>query len=89
MMLKYWGLVLLWAACAACSSSGETKPSGDVPAPALSATSARSRTTSKETTRKEQPGLAEDQVRVPLFVVPGDAMVEVDDVVVRRRNGTI
>ena len=55
----------------------------------MSATPLRARTTPNVSTRKEQPALADDEVRVPLFVLPGDALVEVDDVVVRRRNGTV
>lgn len=89
MMAKNYGAVLILVTCIGCGSAGETKAGGDAPAAAVSAASVRSRSTSKESTRVERPQLAEDQIRVPLFVVPGDAIVEVDDVVVRRRNGTI
>ncbi len=75
--------------CVGCGSASETKAQGDSAAPAISATPSRTRQTPNEVTRKEQPTLADDEVRVPLFVLPGDAMVEVDDAVVRRRNGTV
>lgn len=72
-----------------CGLAGETNAQGDAAAPAMSAMPSRIRPTPNESTRKEQPVLADDEVRVPLFVLPGDAVVEVDDVVVRRRQGTI
>lgn len=81
-------LFLICAAMVGCSSSGETK-AWDAGAPSSSAAPTRARLTSKESSRVEQPVLAEDQVRVPLFVLPGDARVEVDGVQVRRRQGTI
>jgi len=87
--MKYAVLTLIGVTCWGCGSAGETKPTGDAAAPATSATSARIRSTSSDSTRTEQPALAEGEVRVPLFVLPGDAPVEVDNVLVRRRNGTV
>jgi hypothetical protein len=40
-------------------------------------------------TQQELPLLAQGELRVPLFVVPGDALVEVDGQPVRRRNGVV
>ena len=87
--MKYSPIALFCLICVGCGSAGETKTQGDSAALAMSATPARIRSTSNESTRKEQPALAEDEVRVPLFVLPVDALVEVDDVVARRRNGTV
>lgn len=87
--MKNASMALLFVTCVACGSAGETKAQGDSAAPAMSAMPSRTRPTPNESTRKEQPALADDEVRVPLFVLPGDALVEVDDVVVRRRNGTV
>jgi hypothetical protein len=81
--------VLLGVTICGCGSSGEKKAQADAGAPASSAAPVRARLTSKDSSRIEQPTLADDQVRVSLFVVPGDALVEVDGAVVRRRHGTI
>jgi len=80
---------LLCVVSVGCGSASETKTQGDSAAPPMSATPLRTRPTSNESMRIEQPTLAEGEVRVPLFVLPGDAVVEVDDVVVRRRHGTV
>ena len=87
--MKNAAIALLFVTCVACGSAGETKAQGDSAPAAMSATPLRARPTTNESTRKEQLALADDEVRVPLFVLPGDALVEVDDVVVRRRNGTV
>lgn len=86
--MKRTTLFCICATALGCSSAGETKLA-DAGAPASSAAPVRARLTSKESSRVEQPQLAADQVRVPLFVLPGDALVEVDGVQVRRRQGTI
>lgn len=86
--MKRASLIWICATISGCGSAGETKV-GDAGAPASSAAPARTRLTPKESSRVEQPQLAADQVRVPLFVLPGDAIVEVDGVQVRRRQGTI
>jgi len=39
--------------------------------------------------RAQTPGRGRDEVRVALFVLPGDASVEVDNKPVRRRDGVI
>ena len=39
--------------------------------------------------RTYRPGLGANDVRVSLVVLPGDALVEVDDLPVRRRNGLV
>lgn len=49
----------------------------------------RGRVNGKGAARSELPALGPDQVRAALFVVPGDARVEVDGLPVRRRNGVI
>lgn len=82
-------LTLVCVVCLGCGSSGEPKANGEVPASATSATTSRSRSGPQESTRQEQPLLADGDVRVPLFVVPGNALVEVDDALVRRRHGVV
>ena len=82
-------LTLIGATFIGCVTPGETKDVGDAAAPAVSATSLRTRAAPQASTRKEQPALAEGDVRVPLIVLPGDAHVEVDGVPVRRRNGAV
>lgn len=82
-------LPLVFGICLGCGSAGETKTNGDASAPATSATAARVRVAPQESTSKEQPKLADDEVRVSLIILPGDAPVEVDNVLVRRRHGTI
>ena len=75
-----------------CVSPGETNTDADAAAPATSGTSAspqRTRSTSKESLRVEKPLLAENEVRLPLVVIPADAIVEVDDALVRRRHGAV
>lgn len=86
--MKRASFVGICMALVGCSSAGETKVE-DAGAPASSAAPARARLTSKDSLRVEQPQLGADQVRVQLFVLPGDAIVEVDGVQVRRRQGTI
>ena len=80
---------ILCMTCAGCGFAGETKAKNDSAALAASVAPARNRPAAKDSTRSEQPALADDEVRVPLFVLPGDAAVEVNDVLVRRRNGTV
>lgn len=72
-----------------CRSVSETPTDADAAAPATSGIPQRIRSTSKESARVEQPLLAEDEVRLPLVVVPGDVPVEVDDVLVHRRHGAV
>lgn len=82
-------VAIVFVTCLGCGSAGETKTNAEGSAPATSATASRARVTPQASVSKEQPMLAEDEVRVPLFVLPGDAQVEVDNVLVRRRHGTI
>jgi hypothetical protein len=84
-------LTLTFVTCIGCDSAGETKTNEDVATPPLatSATTSRSRVAPQDSARKEQPLLAEDEVRVALVVLPGNAQVEVDNVSVRRRHGAV
>lgn len=90
-MKRRYALLML-SLVVGCVSPGETNTDADAAAPAMSGTSAspqRTRSTSKESLRVEKPLLAENEVRLPLVVIPADATVEVDDALVRRRHGAV
>lgn len=73
-----------------CGSAGEKEKSAEtdknvvVLAPGI-----RRRSNTDPSTATPQRLLAADEVRVALLVLPGDAIVEVDKVPVRRRNGMV
>jgi hypothetical protein len=87
--MKIATFAILCMVCFGCGSAGETNTKNDSVALAASVAPLRNRPAAKDSTRNEQPALADGEVRVPLFVLPGDAAVEVNDVLVRRRNGTV
>lgn len=87
--MKRMLLAWLGMTCLACGSAGETNVPADAAPPAMSATSSRTRVAPPASVQQEQPPLADDHVRVSLVVLPGDAPVEVDGVLVRRRHGVV
>jgi hypothetical protein len=74
-----------------CASSDNTKQPGNAAETASSASipSIRQRTNADPSFATPQKKLDEGEVRMALLVLPGDALVEVDKVPVRRRNGLI
>lgn len=74
-----------------CASSSNTKQSEatDASGSHASAASIRKRTNADPSTSTPQKKLGEGEVRMAVLVLPGDAMVDVDKVPARRRNGMI
>jgi hypothetical protein len=84
-------LLAFVAFCTGCGSNGNTSQPGAVASVFPAGSAAGSRVRSKKTGlfSTEQRKLGADEVRVALLVIPGDVVVEVDKVPVRRRNGLI
>jgi len=77
--------------CIGCGSNGNTPQPGAVASVSSADSAAGSGGRSKKTglSSTQQRKLGADEVRVALLVIPGDVVVEVDKVPVRRRNGLI
>lgn len=81
-------VVLVFCGCSAKSATPNAGAS-DSPASASSAVSIRKRSSSDPSTAVPQRLLGAGERRVALLVLPGDAVVEIDNVLARRRNGMV
>lgn len=82
---------LMLAILGGCASERATElmDANNISATQASATKIHQRTKTDAIAETPQKPLAAGEVRVTLVVLPGDALVEVDKVPVRRRNGLI
>lgn len=89
--MSRFSILLISFFMASCASKGTTKQTGALEGTSSSASTAsiRHRTSADPSTATPQKKLGEDEVRMSVLVLPGDALVEVDKVPVRRRNGLI
>lgn len=88
--MRHFAFCLTVVLVAGCGSGGEKEELGAADSPASSSSAMiRQRTNTDPFLGTPQEKLGDGEVRVSLLVLPGDAVVEVNKVPVRRRNGMI